>query len=206
MSPHHIISLGVPPGRRSGRPYDANWLLPPAVCMISREFDVMGIIANRDMESGLDTEVILYTDGACSRNPGPGGWAFILRHVPTGKTVEVSGAKPDTTNNQMELQALIEGLRHLTRPTHIHVVTDSSYVKQGLTEWMENWKRRGWKRKTKNGLKPVKNVELWKELDELSQRHHVSFELVRGHTGHPENERCDELAVEAYKKLIDGIS
>jgi ribonuclease HI len=156
-----------------------------------------------NMESDLDAEIILYTDGACSGNPGPGGWAFLLRHVPTAKTVEVSGAKADTTNNQMELQALIEGLKHPSRPTRIHVVTDSSYVKQGITEWMGNWKRRGWKRKTKNGLKPVKNVEQWKELDELSQLHHLSFELVRGHTGHPENERCDELAVQAYKELVD---
>ena len=163
----------------------------------------MGVTDENSMNTTLDAEVILYTDGACSRNPGPGGWAFLLRHVPTGETVEVSGAKPDTTNNQMELQALIEGLRHLTRSTRTHVVTDSSYVNQGITEWMEYWKRRGWKRKTKYGLKPVKNIELWKELDELSRRHQLSFELVRGHTGHPENERCDELAVQAYKDLID---
>ena len=185
-------------------PQIAGWLLQDAMCIILPEPDVMGIVDETNMVTALGTEVILYTDGACSRNPGPGGWAFILRHVPTGKTVEVSGANPDTTNNQMELQAVIEGLRHLTRPTRIHIVTDSSYVKQGVTEWMDNWKRRGWKRKTQKGLKPVKNVELWKELDELTQEHQISFELVRGHTGHVENERCDELAVEAYKNLIDG--
>ena len=108
-----------------------------------------------DMETtSADAEVIIYTDGACSGNPGPGGWAFILRHVPTGKNMEKSGAVRQTTNNQMELQALIEGLQSLQRPTRVHVVTDSTYLKQGLTEWIQNWKRRGWKRKTSNGLKP----------------------------------------------------
>ena len=149
-----------------------------------------------------DAEVILYTDGACSRNPGPGGWAFILRHQPTGKTREVSGSRMQTTNNQMELQALIEGLSSLKRPTRVHVVTDSSYLQQGLTEWIQNWKLRGWKRKTSHGLKPVKNVDQWKQLDELAQNHELSFELVRGHVGHPENERCDELAVNAYQELL----
>lgn len=158
-------------------------------------------MTNMDKPSA-DAEVIIYTDGACSGNPGPGGWAFILRHVPTGKTMEKTGAVMDTTNNQMELQALIEGLQSLQRPTRVHVVTDSTYLKQGLTEWIRNWKRRGWKRKTSNGLKPVKNVEQWKQLDELTQVHELSFELVRGHVGHPENERCDELAVNAYKELM----
>ena len=152
--------------------------------------------------SSADAEVIIYTDGGCSGNPGPGGWAFILRHVTTGKTMEKTGATLQTTNNQMELQALIEGLQSLQRPTRVHVVTDSTYLKQGLTEWIQNWKRRGWKRKTSNGLKPVKNVEQWKQLDALTQKHKLSFELVRGHVGHPENERCDELAVNAYKELM----
>ena len=156
-----------------------------------------------DMEkSAADAEVIIYTDGGCSGNPGPGGWAFILRHVTSGKTIEKTGATLQTTNNQMELQALIEGLQSLQRPTRVHVVTDSTYLKQGLTEWIQNWKRRGWKRKTSNGLKPVKNVEQWKQLDALTQMHKLSFELVRGHVGHPENERCDELAVNAYKELM----
>ena len=150
-----------------------------------------------------DAEVILYTDGACSGNPGPGGWAFILHHVATGKVLESSGAKMQTTNNQMELQAVIEGLEYLKRPTRVHIVTDSSYLKQGITEWIENWKRRGWKRKTNRGLRPVKNVELWKQLDQLAQTHDVSFELVRGHRGHSENERCDELAVAAYQTLLN---
>ena len=153
-------------------------------------------------KSSADAEVIIYTDGGCSGNPGPGGWAFILRHVTTGKTMEKTGATLQTTNNQMELQALIEGLQSLQRPTRVHVVTDSTYLKQGLTEWIQNWKRRGWKRKTSNGLKPVKNVEQWKQLDELTEIHQLSFELVKGHVGHPENERCDELAVNAYKELM----
>ncbi len=117
--------------------------------------------------------------------------------------MEKTGATLLTTNNQMELQALIEGLQSLQRPTRVHVVTDSNYLKQGLTEWIQNWKRRGWKRKTSNGLKPVKNVEQWKQLDALTQMHKLSFELVRGHVGHPENERCDELAVNAYKDLME---
>ena len=148
-----------------------------------------------------DAEVILYSDGACSGNPGPGGWAVILRHLSSGKSVEVSGAVEPTTNNQMELQAVIEGLKRLTRPTLVHVVTDSSYVQQGITEWIHQWKRQGWRRKASSSYKPVKNLEQWKELDDLVQQHQVTFELVRGHSGHPENERCDELAVKAYQEL-----
>lgn len=149
-----------------------------------------------------DAEVVLYSDGACSGNPGPGGWAFILDHLPTGKTMQASGAEMLTTNNQMELRAVIQGLRRLKRSTRVHVVTDSSYLKQGITDWVHNWKRRGWRRKTQSGYQPVKNVGQWKELDRLVRKHQVSFELVRGHAGQPENERCDELAVSAYKKLL----
>ncbi|MGH9340981.1 MAG: ribonuclease HI [Acidobacteriota bacterium] len=150
-----------------------------------------------------EPEVVLYTDGACSGNPGPGGWAFILKHPASGKVLECSGADPLTTNNKMELQALIEGLKKLKQPACVHVVTDSSYVQKGITEWIAGWKRRGWKRKTSNGYEPVKNVELWTELDELvDKQRQISFELVKGHVGHPENERCDELAVQAYKELM----
>jgi ribonuclease HI len=152
--------------------------------------------------SNCPWEVTLYSDGACSGNPGPGGWAFILRHEPTGKELEGSGAEPLTTNNRMELQGVIEGLKALRRSTRVHVVTDSAYVKNGLTTWLPGWKARNWMRKTGSGLKPVKNVELWKELDTLIGKHQASFEQVRGHAGHPENERCDELAVQAYKNLI----
>lgn len=148
-------------------------------------------------------EVILYTDGACSGNPGPGGWAYILHHIPTGKRKEGSGSRRFTTNNQMELQAVIEGLKALKRRTRVHVITDSSYVKNGLTKWMANWKRNNWKRKTAAGLKPVKNKEHWQQLDRLLQQHETTFEQVRGHSGHSENERCDELAVSAYQRLIN---
>lgn len=146
------------------------------------------------------TEVMLFTDGGCSGNPGPGGWAYILKHTVTGKVSESSGGDPATTNNRMELQAVIEGLKRLTRHTAVCVVTDSGYVKDGITKWMQNWKRNGWKRKEGNKLVPVKNIELWQELDALVQKHDVSFEWVKGHAGHPENERCDELAVAAYQK------
>jgi ribonuclease HI len=148
-------------------------------------------------------EVVLYTDGACSRNPGPGGWAFILEHVSSGKRLEKSGAQPATTNNQMELQAVIEGLNSLTRPTRVRVVTDSSYVEQGLSTWIRGWKRNGWRRRTSSGYKPVKNVDRWQELDRLSRIHRIEMERIKGHAGHAENERCDELAVQAYKDLID---
>ncbi|MBN2327641.1 MAG: ribonuclease HI [Candidatus Omnitrophica bacterium] len=150
-----------------------------------------------------ESEVILYTDGACSGNPGPGGWAFILHHVPTGGEKEESGGEAETTNNRMEMQAVIEGLKRLKRPTKVHVVTDSSYVKNGITQWIHAWKRNGWKRKVKNRFEPVKNEELWKEMDRLTQIHDVTFEHVRGHAGHPQNERCDELAVDAYQKFLD---
>lgn len=149
-------------------------------------------------------EVLLFTDGACSGNPGPGGWAFILQHVPTGKTLEESGAERLTTNNRMELRAVIEGLSRLKRKTHVHVVTDSSYVQRGLCEWMPKWKAANWRRKTSGGYEPVKNLDLWQQLEALNDKHHLSFQLVKGHAGHPENERCDELAVEAYKKLMAG--
>jgi len=157
---------------------------------------------NSQKNSKTRPEVTLYSDGACSGNPGPGGWAFILRHEPTGKEMERAGAEPMTTNNRMELRAVIEGLKALKRATRVHVVTDSAYVKNGLETWLPSWKARNWKRKTSGGLKPVKNVELWQELDALIQEHEATFEQVRGHAGHPENERCDELAVQAYKTLI----
>ena len=149
-------------------------------------------------------EVILYSDGACSGNPGPGGWAFILHHVPTGKETENSGAEWETTNNRMELRAVIEGLRKLKRRTRVHVITDSSYVSNGITQWIHGWKARNWKRKTSSGWKDVKNVDLWKQLDELIAGHDTTFEQIKGHAGHPENERCDEMAVAAYKLLING--
>jgi ribonuclease HI len=153
------------------------------------------------MDESWEPEVLLFTDGACGGNPGPGGWAFILKHPKSGRELESSGAEWETTNNRMELQAVIEGLSLLKRGTRVQIVTDSAYVMNGVTQWMRGWKLRGWMRKTSSGRKPVKNVDLWKRLDVLLSGHTYRFQHVRGHRGHPENERCDELAVEAYRKL-----
>lgn len=144
--------------------------------------------------------VKLFTDGACSGNPGPGGWAFILQHPASGKSREESGGAPLTTNNQMELQGLISGLAALKARSEVEVVTDSQYVAKGAREWLPGWKANGWKRKEAGKLKPLKNVELWQQLDELLSRHRVTFTVVKGHSGHVENERCDELAVAAAKQ------
>ena len=144
--------------------------------------------------------VRLFTDGACSGNPGPGGWGLILRHPASGSQKEMSGGAASTTNNQMELQAVIEGLSALTKTTKVEVITDSKYVAQGATEWMPNWKRNGWKRKVGKSLKPLKNAEIWQKLDTLLQTHEVRFTVVKGHSGHAENERCDELAVAAVEQ------
>jgi len=143
--------------------------------------------------------VQLYTDGACSGNPGPGGWAFILRHPASGKAVEGAGAEPRTTNNRMELTAVIEGLGRIKRPSNVEIYSDSKYVLDGLESWLDNWIRRGWKTA---GKKPVKNEELWRALDELRKTHSLTFHWVRGHHGHPENERCDEMAVKARESLV----
>ena len=149
-------------------------------------------------------EVQLYTDGACSGNPGPGGWAFLLVHPATGKSLEKSGAERETTNNRMELRAVIEGLTTLKRPTRVEVFTDSVYVGKGLTEYMPKWKANGWRRKEGAKFVPVKNEELWRQLDELVAKHQVKYTRVAGHSGHTENDRVDGLAVEAYKKLLRG--
>lgn len=147
-------------------------------------------------------EVTLFTDGACSGNPGPGGWGYILRDDQTGQEKRDSGAEFETTNNRMELQSVLAGLKSLKQPCKVRLVTDSSYVAKGISEWMPGWKARGWKRREGNKLKPVKNVEMWQELDELLQTHRVVCEWVRGHNGHPENEECDRMAVEAYQSLV----
>ena len=138
--------------------------------------------------------LMAYTDGACSGNPGPGGWG-VLMHAVDGdailKTRELSGGEAATTNNRMELMAAISALEALTRPSAITIITDSAYVKNGVTGWIHGWKRNGWKTSAK---KPVKNVELWQRLDAAQQRHDVTWEWVKGHAGHPKNERADELA------------
>lgn len=149
-------------------------------------------------ESGQELPFVqLFTDGACKGNPGPGGWGFILKHPASGSERESSGGAAETTNNQMELQAVIEGLKALTRKTRVEVVTDSTYVAKGSSQWMPGWKKNGWRRREGKSWKPVKNVEFWQELDELLSSHEVTFQVVKGHSGHPENERCDELAVDA---------
>lgn len=145
--------------------------------------------------------VHLFTDGACSGNPGPGGWAFVLRDRRTGKEREGSGGEAQTTNNKMELTAVIRGLEALTRPCSVVLYSDSKYVGQGISSWMAGWKRRGWKRQEGSKLVPVKNVELWQRLDELLQRHDVQFQHIKGHSGHEENERCDQLAVAACQRF-----
>ncbi len=145
-------------------------------------------------------EVQLFSDGACSGNPGPGGWAFILRHAASGKEMESSGGERDTTNNRMEMMAVIRGLEALKRETRVEVVSDSIYVGKGLSEWLPRWKANGWKRREGNQLKEIKNEDLWRQLDTLLFKHKVRFTHVRGHRGHVENERCDVLAVAAYQK------
>jgi ribonuclease HI len=135
--------------------------------------------------------VVIYTDGACSGNPGPGGWGAILMWGKTRK--EMSGGEAETTNNRMELMAAIAALEALKRASHVELYTDSNYVKQGISEWIHGWKRNGWRTADK---KPVKNLELWQRLDEARRRHEIRWHWVKGHAGHPENERADELARE----------
>lgn len=134
-------------------------------------------------------EVEIFTDGACSGNPGPGGWAAILRYREVEK--ELSGFEPLTTNNRMEMMAAISGLEALKRPCRVRLFSDSQYLRDGMTKWIHAWKQRGWRTADK---KPVKNVDLWQRLDAAAQRHQVAWEWVRGHAGHPENERADALA------------
>lgn len=141
-----------------------------------------------------ESEVILYTDGACSGNPGPGGWGAILHHLATDKRREMSGGEAETTNNRMEMTAAIKGLEALNRSCSVRLVTDSQYVAKGIREWMPKWRAQGWRQK-KNKPAPPKNVDLWKQIAELVDKHDVTTEWVAGHAGHPENERCDELAV-----------
>ena len=142
------------------------------------------------------TPVLIYTDGACSGNPGPGGWGAVL--IANGHERELSGGEPQTTNNRMEIMAAIAALEALTRPCSVDLHTDSQYVRQGITEWMRGWKARGW-RTADN--KPVKNEDLWKRLDLARTRHEVRWHWVKGHSGHPLNERADGLARAAIKAM-----
>lgn len=143
-------------------------------------------------------KVFLYTDGACSGNPGPGGYCAILKFGEHEKVI--SGAEKETTNNRMELSAVIEGLKALTRPCEVKVVSDSKYVCDAINQgWLRSWEKKNWK---KADGKPVLNPLLWQELNSLLKIHKVSFEWIKGHAGHPFNERCDRIAVDEYKKLI----
>ena len=141
-------------------------------------------------------KVEIFTDGACKGNPGPGGWGAILRYGTTEK--EIYGASKNTTNNIMELTAVIESLKNLKKPCELTITTDSKYVKNGITEWIHNWKKNGWRTAAK---KEVKNKELWIELDSLIQIHSITWDWVKGHSGHPENERADLLANVAIEEL-----
>ena len=133
--------------------------------------------------------VEIYADGACKGNPGPGGWGVLLRSG--GRETEMYGGEAQTTNNRMELTAVIEGLSSLAQRSRVRVYTDSQYVQKGISEWIHNWKRRGWRTADK---KPVKNEDLWRKLDDVARRHDVEWFWVKGHAGHPENERADLLA------------
>lgn len=140
-------------------------------------------------------KVQLITDGACLGNPGPGGWAAILRYG--DKKRELSGSSPQTTNNRMELTAAIEGLRAIKEPVEVEVVTDSEYLKNGITQWIHGWKRNGWKTSAK---KPVVNQDLWTELDQLVSNHKVVWTWTKGHANHEDNNRADELATQAARE------
>ncbi|MDX1347508.1 MAG: ribonuclease HI [Thiomicrorhabdus chilensis] len=141
----------------------------------------------------------IFTDGGCRGNPGPGGWGALLRFNEHIK--EMKGSQAETTNNQMELMAAIQAFEALTRPCHVKITTDSQYVKNGITQWMDGWKKKGWKTAAN---KPVKNKELWQRLDQAIAPHTVDWFWVKGHSGHPENERVDELANEAIDELLAG--
>jgi ribonuclease HI len=142
----------------------------------------------------LDVE--LFTDGACRGNPGPGGWGVLMRAG--SHTKELCGGEPETTNNRMEMTAVIEGLRALQRPCSVRVTSDSTYVLKGVQEWLPNWKKRGWKTASKQ---PVKNVDLWQQLDQLIASHTIDWQWVKGHSGHPENEIADQLANRGIDEL-----
>ena len=144
-------------------------------------------------DSGI---VEIFTDGACSGNPGPGGWGAVLRYK--GAEKELYGGEPGTTNNRMEMMAAISALEALTRPSRVTLTTDSKYLRDGITLWIHGWKKNGWKTAAR---KPVKNVDLWKRLEDAMERHEIEWHWVRGHTGHRENERADALARRAIAEL-----
>ena len=145
----------------------------------------------------MTDHVEIFTDGACRGNPGPGGWGVILRYG--GHEKQMHGGERETTNNRMELMAVIRGLDALTRPARVRVTTDSQYVKNGITQWIQNWKRNGWKTAAR---KAVKNADLWKLLEAEVTKHEVEWHWVKGHSGHPENELADRLANQGIEEII----
>jgi len=151
----------------------------------------------------VNSELItnIYADGGCRGNPGPGGWGVLMQAGSAEK--ELWGGERDTTNNRMELTAVIRALEALKRPARIHLHTDSQYVQKGISQWIHNWKRNGWKTADK---KPVKNADLWQKLDEISQQHQITWTWVKGHAGHPGNERADALANRGIDDLLSGRS
>lgn len=160
----------------------------------------MSSSSNKSKEKNL-THVIIHTDGACRKNPGPGGWGAILRAQGKhdGKYKKIFGSEPESTNNRMELMAAIMALRSLKRRTLVDLHTDSKYVQQGIIVWMDGWKKRGWKTAAK---KPVKNKDLWQELDKEAERHEVNWHWIKAHAGHVDNELADELANEAIDIML----
>ncbi len=155
-------------------------------------------------QSAPEDYIKLFTDGACSGNPGPGGWAFIMEHPATGKRIERAGAEPHTTNNRMEIISALKGLETLKRSCRVEIITDSQYLAKGMMEWLPNWRANGYQRREGKDLKPLKNDDLWRAVDEQLRRHEIKVTHVKGHAGHPENERCDQMAVAAYKRLMAG--
>ncbi len=137
-------------------------------------------------------DVVIYTDGACSGNPGPGGWGALLRYGTHEK--ELSGSEDETTNNRMEITAAVEAFRALNKPCRVQIFTDSEYLKKGITVWIKNWKKLGWRRGSPGKTKPLANADLWQELDRAVQKHNVTWHWVKGHAGQEENERVDTLA------------
>jgi len=150
-------------------------------------------------QSAKTSRITIYTDGACSGNPGPGGWGAIL--ISGNHRKEINGGDPATTNNRMELQAAVSALGQLKVPSCVDIYTDSNYVRDGITRWIRNWKRNGWKTAAK---KPVKNEDLWRELDDAAARHEIEWHWVKGHAGDPENERADELARQGVTSAKSG--
>jgi ribonuclease HI len=153
---------------------------------------------NKNMSNNTNNNLVeIYTDGACRGNPGPGGWGAVLRYNGTEKTLY--GSEADTTNNRMELMAAIVALESLKRPCRVSVTTDSKYVRDGISQWIDNWKKRGWKTAAKT---PVKNAELWRRLDKAREQHDIEWHWVKGHAGHRENEQADQLANRAIDEML----